>query len=107
MGKDFTAIYKILKHLDRYAGDEDCDMRMISAEELGISEVKWEQLIIELAENGYIKGVVYSQMLNDKFPHIAGVIHPRITLKGMEYLEENSKMKKAAQIVGGIVGLAK
>ena len=107
MSKDFTVIYTILLYLDRNAGNEDCDMQMISAEELGISEVKWEQIMIELAENGYIKGVKYSQMLEDKFPHLTQPIQPRITLKGMEYLEENSKMRKAAQIIGGIVDMVK
>lgn len=107
MSKDFTVIYKILRYLDRNAGNEDCDMRMISAEELGIAEVRWEQIMIELAENGYIKGVAYSQLLGDKFPHLAQPIQPRITLKGMEYLEENGKMKKAAQIIGGIVDMVK
>lgn len=102
MSKDFTAIYKILKFLDRNSGNEEYDLGTISAEMLGISEAKWEQLLIELQRNGYIDGVVYSKTLEDKFPHLAGTVQPRITLKGMEYLEENTFMKKAGRFLKGI-----
>lgn len=37
-----------------------------------------------------------------KLLHIAEPIAPRITLKGMEYLSENTFMKKAANLVKGI-----
>ena len=107
MSKDFTAIYKILKFLDRNAGNEDCNMQMISAEELKMGEARWEQLMIALQEDGYIKGLVYSQGMDDKFPHIAEPIRPRITLKGMEFLEENSRMKKAADFVHGFIDVVK
>ena len=107
MSENFKVLYKILKTLDRHKGDEDFDARSISAETLGVSEAVWEQLVIEIARAGYIDGVRYTQTLGDKFPHIAYPIAPRITLKGMEYLEENSLMRKAASAVKGLVALAK
>ena len=57
----------------------------------------WEQIMIELQMNGFIRGLVYTQDLTNKFPHIVEPIHPQITLKGMEYLAINSFMKKAAE----------
>lgn len=104
---NFKVIYKILKYLDRNNGNEEYDLNMISAKNLGIAEAKWEQIVIELQKNGYIDGVAYSQNLGDKFPHIACPITPRITLKGMEYLEENNTMKKAGKIINGIVDIVK
>ena len=44
--------------------------------------------------------------MSSKFPHIVEPIRPRITLKGMEYLSENSMMAKAKEVlkmVGDIV----
>lgn len=102
MGKNFEVIYKILRHLDRFNGDDEISMEAISAKTLGIAEAKWEQILIELQINGYIRGLVYTQTMGDVFPHIVEPIRPRITLKGMEYLEENSFMKKAAGFLKGI-----
>jgi hypothetical protein len=49
--------------------------------------------------DGYVDGVVVSQTIDDKFPHIVEPIHPRITLKGMEYLADNGMMKKIAGVI--------
>lgn len=95
MGKDFKVIYKILKTLQKWRGREDFTNELISAKAVGLSYESWEQLIIELQKNGYIDGVIYTQSLTDKFPHIVEPITPRITLKGIEFLEENNLMKKA------------
>ena len=107
MSENFKIMYRVLKTLDRYKGDEDFDVHSISAETLGVPETVWEQLMIEFARAGYIDGVRYTQTLGDKFPHIAYPITPRITLRGMEYLEENSLMKKAAAVAKGLVDVAK
>lgn len=103
---NFKAIYRILKTLDRYKGDEAFDNQLISAAALKLSFSAWEQLMIELQRNGYIDGVVVTQGLRDKFPHICEPMQPRITLKGMEYLAENSMMskaKEALQLIGELV----
>lgn len=99
---NFKAIYKILSVLDRHKGDENFDDATISADTLKIAYTDWEQLLIELQRNGYIDGVVYTKTMSDKFPHIVEPVYPRITLKGMEYLSENSFMKKAAATLRGI-----
>lgn len=93
---NFNAIYKILKLLDKHKGDEDFDYELISAKAMKMKVSDWEQIMIELQMNGFIRGLVYTQDLTNKFPHIVEPIHPQITLKGMEYLANNSFMKKAA-----------
>ena len=102
---NFKAIYRILKELDRHKGDEDFDVGCILPEALRVPETDWEQLMIELARAGYVNGVSYTKALGDKFPHLAYPIAPRITLKGMEYLAENSMMQKAANLAKGIVDI--
>lgn len=97
--RDFTIIYKILKILDTYNGREDFDCYLISAKALQCDYSAWEQIMIELQRNDFIRGLVYTQTLSDKFPHIVEPIHPQITLKGMEFLETNSLMHKAGTLL--------
>lgn len=78
----------ILKILNDNVGDEDFDFDEITAEAIGISETRWEQLLISLQESGYIKGLTVVKMLGEKFSHIRGGVYPNITLEGMTFLEE-------------------
>ena len=94
---NFQIIYKILKLLDKHKGDESFDYKSISAQELHVEYAEWEQLMIELQVNGFIRGLNYTQSFSDKFPHLVSPIHPQITLKGMEYLAENNMMAKAKE----------
>lgn len=99
-------IYKILRLLDKHKGDENFDYALISASAMKMSFAEWEQIMIELQINGFIRGLVYAQTTTDKFPHIAEPIQPRITLRGMEYLANNgtmSKAKKALEIIGDLI----
>lgn len=96
---DFRVIYRILRQLDKNKGREDFEVQRISAQEMKIAYEDWEQILIELQESGYIRGIVYTQTMSDKFPHIVEPIHPCITLKGMEYLETNSMMAKVKDLL--------
>ena len=91
---NFKVIYKILAVLNKYKG-QNFDLELISASAMKIDFPAWEQIMIELQENGYIKGLQYQQTLSDRYPHITEPISPRITLQGMAYLSENSMMSKA------------
>lgn len=102
MSKDFTVIYKILRTLQKWRGRENFEVELISAKAMKMEYEDWEQLMIELQEDGYIKGLVYSQCLTDMFPHIAEPIRPRITMKGIDFLNENEWMKKAAKALKSI-----
>ena len=82
-------IYKILRLLDKYKGDESFDYELIFASALKLKYAEWEQIICKLQDDGYIRGLIYTRTLSDEFPRLAEPIHPRITLKGMEFLEEN------------------
>lgn len=104
--KDFQVIYKILKLLEKNRGREDFEYEQISASAMRISFERWEQLMIEMQIEGYIRGLIYTQTMSDKFPHIVEPIRPVITLKGLAYLDENgmmSKAKEALRMVGEII----
>lgn len=94
---NFKIIYKILRELENNMGNEGFTVALISAETMGISYNRWEQLLIMMQDEGYIKGLVVTKALEDRFRHITEPIFPEITVKGLEYLAENSFMAKAKQ----------
>lgn len=91
---NFKIIYRILKYLEEHLGEENLDIDKISHEQFGISFLRWEALLRMMQEEGYIKGLVYAQSMSDSSPHVVEPIRPKITIKGLEYLSENSMMKK-------------
>lgn len=67
---------------------------------------KWEQLLILMQDEGYIKGLVISKDLEQMYRHITEPIKPQITIKGLEYLADNSfmvKAKEALKMAGEII----
>lgn len=101
MGEELKIIYRILKSLRASMDAEEFDVRLISNETLGISKPKWSRLIAMLVSDGYIDGVSVTAIDNMPLP-LVELVNPCITLKGLEYLEENSLMKRAAEVAKGI-----
>lgn len=99
---NFKVIYKILKQLEAMLDCEENNIEAISAERLGISRERWEQILIMLNDEKYIKGIVSTKSMSDNKRHICEPIEPEITLKGLEYLADNALMKKAANLAKGI-----
>lgn len=98
---------RILKHLETMMDCEETDVSAISHERLGITRSRLEQILIMLQKEGYIEGIVFAKSVSDDKPHIAEPIKPMITLKGLEYLAENTLLKKAGNMIKGIVEIAK
>lgn len=103
---NFKVIYRILKTLERYMDYEEFDNSLLSADTLGISENRWAQIMEMLITGGYVQGVRSVKYDGQVIPRII-LIAPRITLKGLEYLEENSLMKKAGNLAKGISDIIK
>lgn len=99
---NFTIIYKILKTLEQAMDYDEFDVNKISHTRMNISYQRWEKIMIMLAKSGYIDGIVYDQCSGDYCAHIEEPIMPVITLKGLEYLSDNTLMKKTANIIKGI-----
>lgn len=99
---NFKIIYKILKILENAMSLEEFDKSLISAEKLNLSIPLWSRIIKMLVDNGYVTGIEVWNSFDCDYPRVS-VIRPEITLKGLEYLNENSVMKKIANAEKGIV----
>lgn len=98
--ESFTDIYKILHGLESCMDLGAVNLDMISPETLKISKERWEKYLEMLQDEGYIKGVKISTYISGAKAVNADNI--QITLKGLEYLNENSMMKKAYRAIKGI-----
>ena len=94
---NFKVIYKILRSLEKNMGNDEFDIKSVSAERMNISFERWEQFLIMMQVEGYIKGLMLSNGLSSTYRHITEPIRPQITIKGLEYLAENSLMRKAKE----------
>lgn len=99
---NFKVIYRVLKHLEAALDYEITDLDAMTPERLGVSKERWEQLLIMMVDEGYINGIVCTKSLTDDKRHICEPIEPVITLKGIEYLTENTLVKKAGNMLKGI-----
>lgn len=102
--KEFQIIYKILKILQKSMDLEEFDKESLSPERLGISEPKWCRLMAMLINEGYISGAETWNSMDQSYPRVA-LVRPEITLRGLEYLEENSMMKKIADTAKGMIDI--
>lgn len=97
---NFKVIYKILRILEQALDLDEFDPGLVSAVALGISENRWKAILGMLLEEGYIKGAVALRSIGGS--SIKTEPGTSITLKGLEYLNDNAFMKKAASIAKGI-----
>lgn len=97
---DFNTIYKILAALKASMDYDEFDCRLISAERLNVSEPRRRELLRMLSQAGYITGIAFDESAAGDVMMSIG--RPRLTLKGLEYLEENSLMKRAYRAAKGI-----
>lgn len=96
--------YKILYNLEHkkpsaYLGT------MIGPAKLGVPEEKWLEVIRSLLDEQYIAGITIQE---DILGHqMVDIENARITLKGAEYLHENSAMAKLGQLAANVIDIAK
>lgn len=97
---NFKAVYKILSTLEKAMDLPEFDISQIGADKLGVSEERWARYIEMMADVGYIKGVrVFKDITGETNVESEDI---RITLKGLEYLQENSIMQKIYKTAKGI-----
>ena len=89
---NFKAVYKILSTLEKAMDYPEFDMNQINHEALEVSHERWARYIEMMADVGYVKGVSIDQYLDGSLD--VEYSNMRITLKGLEYLQENSIMRK-------------
>lgn len=99
---NFKILYQILRTMEAALDKEDLDLADISAERFHISENRWCRLMKMLIDSGYIKGKKMKIRYAADGKLMLSISNPAITLKGLEYLEENTMMKKAYKVLKGI-----
>jgi hypothetical protein len=101
---NFKAVYKILTALEKAMDLPEFDVGQIGYEALGVSKERWARYIEMMVDVGCIKGVRVKYNINGDT-----IVEPqdmRITLKGLEYLQENSIMAKIQKAAQGITEVA-
>ena len=100
---NFKAVYKILSALEKAMDCPNFDVSQIDYNKLEISKERWSRYIEMMLDVGYIKGAkIYKDILGETCVETDNI---RITLKGLEYLQENSIMQKFYNAAKGIVDL--
>ena len=103
--EEFKVIYRILRILQKAMDVDEFDQGMISPTALGLSQQKWSRIMRMLLLNDYITGADTWESF-DCYPYPkVKLTRPEISLKGLEYLEDNSLMKKAAGIAKGVIDI--
>ena len=103
MNDNFKCIYKILSTLEAAMDYSDFDVSQIDHNRQEISKERWNRYIEMLSDSGYVKGVRTSKYLSGDVS--ADCTNIRITLKGLEYLTENSIMQRFYKLAKGIQDL--
>lgn len=100
---NFKAVYKILTALEKAMDLPEFDISQVGPEALGVTQERWNRYIEMMADLGYIKGITLRKDITGGTLVEAG--NARITLKGLEYLQENSIMRKLYNTARGITEL--
>ena len=94
----FVIAYRILSTLyEFFKSGERADCALFGAEALGINKGYWRNVIESLYDEGYIKGI---EIIEGSQKAIGiKVIDIKITQKGILFLQENSAMAKAKEVL--------
>lgn len=103
---NFKAVYKILMALEKAMDLPEFDLEEnVGPEQMGISRERWLRYLEMMRDVGYIKGPeILRNAIGDLT--IRGVAEFQITLKGLEYLQENTTMRKLYKAAKGLRDLA-
>lgn len=90
----FTIAFKILTYLRHcYENGEQPNPDVLQATTFNISQEQYLNTLEMLKDDGYIKGIQFVIGIDGRIP--TNINNYKITSSGLQYLEENSMMKKA------------
>lgn len=96
--------YKILYSLE-HKKKADYMGQLISPAALDVPEDKWLDVLQALLDEGYISGAKTGKdILGNQY---ADVKNAKITMRGAEYLRENSTMRKFAKVATDVITIIK
>lgn len=91
-------IFRILKAIDVAYENNNFNLeKTLNLEKLGISERRLILMLEQLKEKNYITGISTVNSVTG-YIHIS-INNPRLTLDGMDFLENNTAMKKAYKML--------
>lgn len=99
-------IYRILKGFADGVGDDEFDGKAFlhaAADRMG--DARADALVAMVVDEGLLTGIEVRRFVDRSGPTLVPV-DPRITLKGIQFLEENSLMRRAARAASGIADAA-
>jgi hypothetical protein len=102
----FKVIYRILSFLEASMKLEEFPFEQFNGGTFKASDQYFTEILKMLSDDGYVRGISFISILGQTNSALK-FIHPEITIKGLEYLEDNSMMKKAANIAKGIIDIVK
>ncbi len=89
----FTVAYKILSYLKFcYENGQTPDPNVLSADTFNVSKVQFGNTLEMLADHGYISGIQFHSTKIGKT--YSSLLDLKITIEGLQYLAENSMMKR-------------
>lgn len=92
-----VVMYKILAYLYECMKSGEKPVRAnIECTAFGINKLYWSSIFAELAERGYVKGV---RIIHGDYWDEVYISEPRITMAGVEFMMENSMMKRALAFI--------
>lgn len=97
---NFKAVYRVLSALKKAMDPPGFDVQQIGHEALGATHERWCRYMEMMADVGYITGVEIQRFITGETSVDARGI--RITLKGLEYPQENGIMRKLYKAAKGI-----
>lgn len=105
----FKLVYKILKQIHTLGLAEEPDLMLLSPDALKATKEERDDAILMMLDDELINGITVIKGIDgQQKPYILWRDSmPHITLKGLQYLEENSMMKKAKNLLKGFVEIIK
>lgn len=96
--------YKILYSLE-HKKKADYMGQIISPAALDVPADKWLDVLQTLLDEGYVSGArVGKDILGNQYADVKNI---KITVKGAEYLSENSTMRKIAKVATDVITIIK
>lgn len=93
----YVVMYKILAYLyDCMKRGVEPDRAKFSNDALGIPQEYWMDVMEELAEHGYVKGISVLRYIGGRGIEIE---RPRVTMEGVAFAQENTMMERARKFL--------
>ncbi len=93
----YVVMYKILAYLyDCMKKGAEPNEAMFSSDALAIPHEYWMDVVEELVDHGYVKGIAVQRFLGGRGIDID---RPRVTMEGVAFAQENTMMARAKQFL--------